>query len=380
MEPESKTEPTSSSKLAPKLTPDNWMVFEMQMTSFLDNSAKALTKDRPVIDADAHMALLDEVRQPTAKSVKFQRKFKEKSKKFKSANRRAMKALIESIRECRSSAQLLALEAVANKDSAKKLWTALKQRFNDQTETSLTYHIGIFNQLKAKGGETRIDFVERLTEHLIILRGMHYEVSEATKIERLLNGLSNIKDYQVEARSLELIPNVTGDMIVSKLRAWDRAQQNNSATLKLRIPPNLALFVTRAERLVTSRLIAQTKSIRTENSRNSNVEAEERGAAEAEVRETKAVVEAEVAAAEGNKARAEEAAILAVANEAEAAVTRTSFATAARRKAILLKTAHTPRLSLLSCRSARPSTRLLTTTTLITISVAWSPRRRIKRF
>ena len=110
------------------------------------------------------------------------------------------------------------------------MWTALKQRFNDQTETSLTYHIGIFNQLKAKGGETRIDFVERLTEHLIILRGMHHEVSEATKIERLLNGLSNIKDYQVEARSLELIPNVTWDMIVSKLRAWDRAQQNNSAT------------------------------------------------------------------------------------------------------------------------------------------------------
>ena len=170
------------------------MVFEMQMTSFLDNSAKALTKDRPVINADAHMDLLDEDRQPTAKSVKFQKKFKEKRKKFKSANRRAMKALIESTRECRS-AQLLALEAVANKDSAKKLWTALKQRFNDQTETSLTYHIGIFNQLKAKGGETRIDFVERLTEHLIILRGMHHEVSEATKIERLLNGLSNIKDY-----------------------------------------------------------------------------------------------------------------------------------------------------------------------------------------
>jgi hypothetical protein len=160
MEPESKIESTSSFKLAPNLTPDNCM------------------------------ALLDENSQPTAISLKLQKKFKEKRKKFKSANRRAMKALIESTHECRSCLLWKPLPTRIRRRNCGQ--RALKQRFNDQTETSLTYHIGIFNQLKAKGGETRINFVERLTERLVILRGMHHEVSEATKIERLSNGLSNI--------------------------------------------------------------------------------------------------------------------------------------------------------------------------------------------
>jgi hypothetical protein len=101
-------------------------------------------------------------------------------------------------------------------------------------------------------------------------------------------------------------------MVVLKLRAWNRAQQNNSAVETANSAESGIICH-------TCGTPGQTKSIRTENSRNSNVEAVERG----EVREIKAMVGAEAAAA-----KAKAAAILAVANEAEAGATRTSFATA----------------------------------------------------
>jgi hypothetical protein len=39
----------SSTRYAPVLKTDNWMVFEMQLNSYLEDDARALTRPRPVL-------------------------------------------------------------------------------------------------------------------------------------------------------------------------------------------------------------------------------------------------------------------------------------------------------------------------------------------
>lgn len=206
----------TSSKLAPCIEHKNWLLFDLQFIAHIGEKVeKFLTEDKPSAPLESA---------PEEEQAQYEADLEE----WRGGNEKAMKALIEATRE-NKSAQLIALSARNQKASAKWLWEALKERFADRADTDLTHALNMFNRMSVGPTEKRSDFVERLDEAIITLEGMGHVVTPACKVERLLNGLSTNKTYASEARSLGLIPNVTWENIVARLRGWDRLDEQGKS-------------------------------------------------------------------------------------------------------------------------------------------------------
>jgi hypothetical protein len=101
-----------------------------------------------------------------------------------------------------------------------EFYRSLVKRYLDTSSSQHTFHVGILNRMAYGPSESRLDFVERLSDQILNVLGAGGEVPETIRCERLLNGLKAHDKYASECRVLELLPQ-TCDSITSKLRRWD---------------------------------------------------------------------------------------------------------------------------------------------------------------
>ena len=107
-----------------------------------------------------------------------------------------------------------------------ELYAAIKSRLKDTSAQSLNFHTGILNAMKCLSNETRIDFSDRLVAQFLVVLNLGGVVSDAWRVERLLNGLKAHPKYSLEANLLELLPNHNWDTITNQLRQYDRSDAN----------------------------------------------------------------------------------------------------------------------------------------------------------
>jgi hypothetical protein len=107
-----------------------------------------------------------------------------------------------------------------------ELYAAIKSRLKDTSAQSLNFHTGILNAMKCLSNETRIEFSDRLVAQFLVVLNLGGVVSDAWRVERLLNGLKAHPKYALEANLLELLPNHNWDTITNQLRQYDRSDAN----------------------------------------------------------------------------------------------------------------------------------------------------------
>ena len=220
------------SRQSPAVTPTvNWMTHSMLTRSYLGDDAINLEGEAPTIpdEVRAVMRAARGAGGPDAPKAKaFLKKQKLKKLKWDAAEKRTMKALIESTRDC-SRAQQIAIIATDEKVTAREVWKRFCVNFSDNSEINLVNNIATFNRLAAKPGETRMEFIERISDSLILLASMQHKVSEHQKLERLLNGLISIPEYKTEAMILNMSKEKTWESAIEFCRQWDRRDAASNA-------------------------------------------------------------------------------------------------------------------------------------------------------
>ena len=74
----------------------------------------------------------------------------------------------------------------------------------DTSVQSLNYHTGILNGMTCLSNETRMEFADRLVAQFLVVLNLGGTVSEAWRVERLLNGLKGNNKFRSEANLLEM--------------------------------------------------------------------------------------------------------------------------------------------------------------------------------
>ena len=80
--------------------------------------------------------------------------------------------------------------------------------------------------MKFLSNETRVEFSNRLIEQFLVVINLGGVITDAWRVERLLNGLKAHPKYSLEANLLELLPNHNWDTITNQLRQYDRSDAN----------------------------------------------------------------------------------------------------------------------------------------------------------
>ncbi len=101
----------------------------------------------------------------------------------------------------------------------------LTAKFHDSTATTLTHQLGTLNQMSAKPGEKRSAWINRLLKQVLILESIGSSVSDAHRVERLLNGLVGNPAYEQDAKTLEVLPDKSWDSLTVQLIAWENSQE-----------------------------------------------------------------------------------------------------------------------------------------------------------
>ena len=211
----------------PSLVPEDFAAWEMQFQAHVGYAEwKLFQKVEPVVD-EAHLAtLLDggvAGGAATHASRAYEREVRHDLRKWNENNDKIRQALVESLCENKQT-KLMALEFQDKTTPA--FYAALKSRLKDTSSQSLNFHTGILNGMKCLSNETRVEFSNRLIEQFLVVINLGGVVTDATRVERLLNGLKAHPKYSLEANLLELLPNHNWDTITNQLRQYDRSDAN----------------------------------------------------------------------------------------------------------------------------------------------------------
>ncbi len=103
-------------------------------------------------------------------------------------------------------------------------YSAIKSRLKDTSSQSLNFHTGILNGMKCLSNETRIEFSNRLIEQFLVVINLGGVITDAWRVERLLNGLKAHPKYSLEANLLELLLNHNWDTITNQLRQYNMTE------------------------------------------------------------------------------------------------------------------------------------------------------------
>ena len=95
---------------------------------------------------------------------------------------------------------------------------------NSSTTTS---QVGTLNKMSAFPNEKRTDYVNRLLTQILAVESLGRAVDDATRKERLLNGLKGNSAYEFESKQLELM-NLSWTQLVAQLHAWEREEDHKA--------------------------------------------------------------------------------------------------------------------------------------------------------
>ncbi len=79
--------------------------------------------------------------------------------------------------------------------------------------------------MAAKPGEKRIVWIDRLLKQIITIESIGSTVTEAHRVERLLNGLVGNPAFEQDAKTLEVLPDKSWDSLTAQLIAWENRQE-----------------------------------------------------------------------------------------------------------------------------------------------------------
>ena len=228
----------------PKIDGNNWLFYELRLSTFIgsDKWASVKTECPRAMDAltPEDQALFDATLNAhgneTARSRAWITARGDAIKEWKTNSEFIYKVLIESC-EDNDSAKLICLKVYqGSAPTAKTLWDALCKKYNDQDRNTTTNEVGIFNTMTIQDGETRGQWIDRLTKQIISLEGRGRRVNEELRVERLLSGLHANKEYKIEAANIALQDKggdwdyVTGILIgYDKRDLQDKGKQDESA-------------------------------------------------------------------------------------------------------------------------------------------------------
>jgi uncharacterized membrane protein YgcG len=187
---------------------------------------KLFQEEEPVVD-EAHLfTLLDggvAGGGETRASRSYEKDIRSQSKKWHQYCDKIRQSLVESLCDNKQT-KLMALEFQSK--NTVELYAAIKSRLKDTSAQSLNFHTGILNAMKCLSNETRIDFSDRLVAQFLVVLNLGGFVSDAWRVERLLNGLKAHPKYSLEANLLEILTNHNWDTITNQLRQYDRSDAN----------------------------------------------------------------------------------------------------------------------------------------------------------
>jgi hypothetical protein len=181
-------------------------------------------------DQAAFNATLNAQGNETANTRNWTKASQDSIKAWVDADAKNFKALVESC-EDNPTAELLCLK-VAQGDggaSAAALWDALSKRYNDQDKLTTTQEVGILNTMSIEEGETRGEWMDRLSKQIISIEGRGRAVDEEHRVERLLSGMNPNEKYKAEAATIQLTGNNDWDSVSSILNSYDKRDKDCGA-------------------------------------------------------------------------------------------------------------------------------------------------------
>ena len=219
---------TSSSsdkrRKAPVLDPEDFCAWEMMFQAYVGFSEWELFESpEPVVDPTVLQSHYNADGHATVQSAKYEKQIRISHDKWKSNTDKVRQSLVESLCENKHT-KLMALEF--QKLKTVEFYNAVKARVKDTSSQSLNYHTGILNSMTCLSNEKRMEFADRLVAQFLVVLNLGGTVSEAWRVERLLNGLKRNNKFKSEANLLEMLPNQTWDSITNQLRQYDRSDTN----------------------------------------------------------------------------------------------------------------------------------------------------------
>ena len=219
---------TSSSsdkrRKAPVLDPEDFCAWEMMFQAYVGFSEWELFESpEPVVDPTVLQSHYNADGHATVQSAKYEKQIRISHDKWKSNTDKVRQSLVESLCENKHT-KLMALEF--QKLKTVEFYNAVKARVKDTSSQSLNYHTGILNSMTCLSNEKRMEFADRLVAQFLVVLNLGGTVSEAWRVERLLNGLKGNNKFKSEANLLEMLPNQTWDSITNQLRQYDRSDTN----------------------------------------------------------------------------------------------------------------------------------------------------------
>jgi hypothetical protein len=215
---------------APKLKGDSWLFYQLRMTTYLGRDGmRCLVEERPAAmdnlsaeDQEAFNATLGAGGRETAMTRAWERTRETAIASWDETNAKNHRALVESC-EDNPTAELICLKISQEVNAtAATLWRALCKRYNDGDKVTTTHEIGIFNTMSVESGETRGQWIDRLSKQIISIEGRGRQIDEETLVERLLSGLNSNPLYKAEGATIQLLANNNWDRVTSLLTSYDK--------------------------------------------------------------------------------------------------------------------------------------------------------------
>jgi len=228
------TNENSKSKV-PKIKENAWLFYELRMSTYLGKDVmRCLNEPRPramdnlsAQDLEAFNATIPANGRETAATRAWRAARTASINFWDDANVKINRALVESC-EDNSTAELICLEADEQENSsAATIWAALQKRFNNKNAVTTTREVGIFNTMYVASGETRGEWIDRLTKQILKIEGRGRRIFEGDRVERLLDGMTANPLYKTEAATLQLLTDNTWDSVTSMLISYDDRDQGN---------------------------------------------------------------------------------------------------------------------------------------------------------
>jgi hypothetical protein len=217
----------------PKIKEQGWLYYSLRMTTYLGkNNMELLQKPKPNVLSDLSQedyieleATLNPQGRETAATRNWRLARENAIKAWINADEVNFKTLVESC-EDNPTAELICLNVSQSiNPTAKALWDALVKRYNDNDGITTTHELTIFNTMTINSGETRGDWIDRLTKQIISLEGRDRKIDEKARVERLLTGLHPVPEFKAEAATIQLMAGNTWDSVTSILISYDKRDQ-----------------------------------------------------------------------------------------------------------------------------------------------------------
>ena len=215
-------EKSSSRQSVPKLKgSENFIFWDLAIRTYLGSKCTAsIERPRPVIDEHK----LRQIQRDLSGTTTYKKDIASQQKAWDTHQERAFKALVLASAE-NTSAQLICVGAKNSNKTAGELFALLTSKFHDSTATTLTHQLGTLNQMTAKPGEKRSSWIDRLLKQVLTLESIGSTVTEAHRVERLLNGLVGNPAFEQDAKTLEVLPDKSWDSLTAQLIAWENRQE-----------------------------------------------------------------------------------------------------------------------------------------------------------